>query len=575
MALDGAFLRYIKNELNDKLIGSRIDKIFQPNKYEFIFSFRSKTDTFKLLISSRANSARVHITKHSLENPKTPFMLCMLFRKKLIGAKLISIEQKNLERALYIKFESTDELGDKVFLTLAIEIMGQYSNVILIDKNNVIIDAIKRVSSSMSSKRQIFPGIKYSYPPKQNKTCILNCSVDKLANSIYEQYKSDSTKQLTQVFSENIQGISNIVCKELEYNSLKKYGVLTYDDLKKQLTLLKSNLSNLSGYPTIKINEKNEPIDFSFIKLNHLKKSSLIFKDTFSSLLDDFFFEKDRIERIKNSSQNYTRILKNAVNKLKKKIKVQEKELNISKNREKLKISADLIAANSFKISKGMSSISLENFYDESLTKINVKLDPSLDAHQNAQKYYKKYSKLKNAENILKKEIEKSNLEIKYIDTILDEIARTNSLSELQEIKKELISQNYIKEKKSNGKKNLTLTEPLKFLSPNGFTILVGKNNVQNDRLTLKIANKNDIWLHVKDCPGSHTIIRTNGKNIDDSTLLYAANLAAIHSKCKNSSNVAIDYTLIKNVTKPSNFKPGMVIYKDYKTLYVTPEIYI
>lgn len=575
MALDGAFLRYIKNELNDKLIGSRIDKIFQPNKYEFIFSFRSKTDNFKLLISTRANSARVHITKHPLENPKTPFMLCMLFRKKLIGAKLISIEQKNLERALYIKFESTDELGDKVFLTLAVEIMGQYSNVILIDKNNVIIDAIKRVSSSMSSKRQIFPGIKYFYPPKQNKTCILNCSVDKLANSIYEQYKSDSAKPLTQVFSENIQGISNIVCKELEYNSLKKYGVLTYDDLKKQLTLLKSNLSNLSGYPTIKINEKNEPIDFSFIKLNHLKKSSLIFKETFSSLLDDFFFEKDRIERIKSSSQNYTRILKNALNKLKKKIKVQEKELKISKNREKLKIFADLISANSFKIKRGMESIDLENFYDESLTKINVKLDPSLDAHQNAQKYYKKYSKLKNAENILKKEIEKSNLEIKYIDTILDEIARTNSLSELQEIKKELISQNYIKEKKSNGKKNLTLTEPLKFLSPNGFTILVGKNNVQNDRLTLKIANKNDIWLHVKDCPGSHTIIRTNGKNIDDSTLLYAANLAAIHSKCKNSSNVAIDYTLIKNVTKPSNFKPGMVIYKDYKTLYVTPEIYI
>lgn len=571
MALDGAFLRYLKNELESKILGARIDKIFQPNKYEFIFSFRTMSDNFKLLISSRADSARIHFTKHALENPKTPFMLCMLFRKKLSGAKLISIEQKNLERVLLLKFEATDDLGEKINLTLAVEIMDKYSNIILIDQDNKIIDAIKRVNFEMSSKRLILPGIPYSMPPSQNKYCILNCNIDKLINSICEQYNKSHT-ELYKILLKNIQGISTVVCKEIGYNSLKDYKFLSSENLKEQILKLKENVSKYLGEPVLILNKEKRPKDFSFLKIESYSKLNLIEKkESFSDLLDTFFYEKDKFLRIQNYSQNFIKVLKNSQTKLKRKIKIQEKELETSKDREKFKVFADLISSNFFKIKKGMSSVTLENFYDSNLKNIVVPLDESLDAHQNAQKYYKKYRKLKNAENILKIEIEKSKNEIQYIDTLLDEIARSDSIQDILEIKKELIDQGYIKEKNTN-KKSSNPIKYLTFKSSSGLSILVGKNNIQNDKLTLKVAQKTDMWLHVKDAPGSHTIIKSEGKTIDEKSILEAANIAAWHSKCKNSSNVAVDYTLVKNVKKPSNAKPGMVIYSNYRTLYITPK---
>lgn len=572
MALDGAFLRYIKKELETHLIGARIDKIFQPNKHEFIFSFRNKTENFKLLISSRASSSRIHLTENALENPKTPFMLCMLFRKKLSGAKLVSITQKNLERALYLKFEATDELGDKINLTLAVEIMGQYSNIILIDQNNKIIDAIKRVDLDMSSKRQVLPGLQYSAPPPQDKICLLNCNIEKLAYSIYEKYRKNEIP-LHQIILENLQGFSKIICKELEYKILKGHSSFHLDDLKKQLINLQTDLSNYVGQPIIIAGKKNQFIDFSCLPLHHCNENfSLIYKDSFSELLDLFFYEKDKCEHIKNSSQNFIRILKNEDAKLKKKIKIQEKELLASKGRECFKEFADLISANSYKIKRGMVSVTVENFYDPDLKSVDIKLAPALDAHQNAQRYYKKYSKLKNAESVLTQEIEKAKSEIEYIDTLLDEISRAESISELSEIKNELISQGYIKEKKSTKKDSKPLA-PIQAMTTTGFKVSIGRNNTQNDKLTLKVAKKNDIWLHVKDCPGSHTIIHTEGKDVAASTILEAANLAALHSKCKNSSNVAVDYTLVKYVKKPIGAKPGMAIYTNYKTVYVTPQL--
>lgn len=571
MALDGAFLRFIKNELKNSLLGSRVDKIFQPNKHEFIFCFRGKTGSTKLLISTRATSARVNITQSLPENPATPFMLCMLFRKKLLGAKLISVTQKNLERALALHFEATNELGDKTELTLVAEIMGQHSNIILVDQNNKIVDAIKRVDETTSSKRQVLPGLAYRLPPSQNKICILNCNIEKIAYKIYDQFHKNN-KPLYQILLENLQGLSTIVCKEIEYNVLKNQKNLILENLTGQLTKLKASVSNYSGQPTIIINENNQFLDFTFFIPEHCHAPLKIsHKSNFSELLETFFYERDKSERIQNNSQNFIKILKNEDAKLKRKIKIQRQELTKAKARNDFKIFADLIAANAYKIKNGAKKISVENFYDPALKKIEINLDPSLNAHQNAQKYYKKYSKLKNAEIKLTEEIEKATTEIQYIDTVLDEINRAETLTELDEIKNELASQGYIKKKK-NTKKTAKAAEPLKFMSSSGFTILVGKNNAQNDKLTLKIAPKNDIWLHVKDYPGSHVVTCTNGQTVDEPTILEAAKLAALHSKCKCSNNVAVDFTLVKHVKKHPGAKPGMVTYTNYQTIFVNPE---
>ena len=576
MALDGAFLRHIKKELEENLLNSKVDKIYQPSKDEIILSMRSREGASKLLLSSRANSPRINITTYSPENPKVPPMLCMLLRKRLSGARLRAIRQPELERLLMLDFEGTNELGDMVMMTLAVEIMGQYSNIIFIDGDGNIIDAVKRVDASMSSQRLVLPGMKYEMPPKQNKMCVLTSDAEEIINAVEVLPKNMA---LSKALLAVVQGVSPIICREIEYLTGRGADVFSHEldeELRTRLTyFLKRTINRIrdcSGEPYIIIDQSKKPIDFAFEDISQYG-SGKSFKETetFCELLDKYYSKRDAIERIKSKSDDLNKMLSSTANRLIKKIYLQTEELKSCDDREHYRICGDLIQANLYRIPKGASECEVENFYDENLAKIKIKLNPAISAAANSQKYYKNYQKAKTAEQVLKVQIEKAEEELDYISSVFDSLSRAETERELNEIRAELTEQGYLK---SKGKKQRqeAIMPPLEFTSKSGFTILVGRNNKQNDKLTLKQADKNDLWFHAKDIPGSHTVIITNGKEPDDETILFAAELAAAHSKASEAGKVPVDYTKIRYVSKPQGSKPGMVIYKNQKTLFVEPK---
>lgn len=576
MALDGAFLRHIKKELEENLLNSKVDKIYQPSKDEIILSMRSREGATKLLLSARANSPRINITAYSPENPKVPPMLCMLLRKKLSGARLRAIRQPELERLLMLDFEGTNELGDIVMMTLAVEIMGQYSNIIFIDSDSNIIDAVKRVDATMSSQRLVLPGMKYEMPPKQNKLCVLTADAEEIVKAVEILPKNMA---LSKALLAVIQGISPIICREIEYLTGRGADVFSHeidDELRTRLLyFLKRTINSIcdcSGEPYIIIDQSKKPVDFTFEDISQYG-SGKSFKETqtFCELLDKYYSERDAIERIRSKSDDLNKMLSSTANRLIKKIYLQGEELKSCDDREHYRICGDLIQANLYRIPKGASECEVENFYDENLAKIKIKLNPAISAAANSQKYYKNYQKAKTAEQILKVQIEKAEEELDYISSVFDSLSRAETERELNEIRAELTEQGYLK---SKGKKQRqeAIMPPLEFTSKSGFKILVGRNNKQNDKLTLKQADKNDLWFHAKDIPGSHTVIITNGIEPDEETVLFAAELAAAHSKAKEAGKVPVDYTKIRYVSKPQGSKPGMVIYKNQKTMFVEPK---
>lgn len=575
MALDGAFLRHLKKEITDRALGARVDKIYQPNKEELVFLLRTRQEAFKLLLSARANSPRIHFTQYAPENPKVPPMLCMLLRKRLSGAKLVEIRQPGLERLLYLDFDAANELGDKVRLSLVIEIMGKYSNIILVDGQGKIVDALKRVDEEMSSQRLVQPGLTYELPPAQNKPCMLECQPEEIVEAIVHQPKNQS---LNKGILNALQGLSPVVCREIEHQVGRGQELFTRDLTQEQRERLRFFLERLfttvrdtAGEPYMVTKIKGKPMEFSFLNIVQYGTLASVSRwEDFSSLLDEFYEERDRQDRMRVKAQDLLRLLANASERLSRKINLQRGELARSEDREHLRVCGDLINANLYRIERGSAFADLENFYDENRL-MRVKLDPALNATQNAQKYYKEYRKAKTAQQVLGEQIAQAEQELLYVDSVFDCLSRAQSESELNEIRQELREEGYLKAVRDKRKPPAPLA-PLEFVSSEGFRILVGRNNRQNDKLTLKQANNNDIWLHTKNIPGSHTIIVTGGRQPGDATLKEAAMLAAYHSRAKDSSQVPVDYTQVRYVSKPQGAKPGMVIYVHYQTLFVTPQ---
>lgn len=575
MALDGAFLRHLKKEITDRALGARVDKIYQPNKEELVFLLRTRQEAFKLLLSARANSPRIHFTQYAPENPKVPPMLCMLLRKRLSGAKLVEIRQPGLERLLYLDFDAANELGDKVRLSLVIEIMGKYSNIILVDGQGKIVDALKRVDEEMSSQRLVQPGLTYELPPAQNKPCMLECPPEEIVEAIVHQPKNQS---LNKGILNALQGLSPVVCREVEHQVGRGQELFTRDLTQEQRERLRFFLERLfttvrdtAGEPYMVTKIKGKPMEFSFLNIVQYGTLASVSRwEDFSSLLDEFYEERDRQDRMRVKAQDLLRLLANASERLSRKINLQRGELAQSEDREHLRVCGDLINANLYRIERGSAFADLENFYDENRL-MRIKLDPALNATQNAQKYYKEYRKAKTAQQVLGEQIAQAEQELLYVDSVFDCLSRVQSESELNEIRQELREEGYLKAVRDKRKPPAPLA-PLEFVSSEGFRILVGRNNRQNDKLTLKQANNNDIWLHTKNIPGSHTIIVTGGRQPGDATLKEAAMLAAYHSRAKDSSQVPVDYTQIRYVSKPQGAKPGMVIYVHYQTLFVTPQ---
>ena len=576
MALDGAFLRHIKKELEGVLLEARVDKIHQPNREELVIAFRSRETACKVLFSARANSARVHLTQIALENPKQPPMLCMLLRKKLLGAKLTAIRQPELERLLHFDFDSIDELGDHVTLTLTMEIMGRYSNIMLTGPDGKIIDALKRVDAEMSSQRLVLPGLPYQLPPPQDKLCMLTAGPPELSAALKALPRD---MELSKALLTVLQGVSPVVCRELAHRVGRGRELTAFTlDEEQQFRLSyfyqrwRETVEQVSGTPHIVVNLQKKPQDFSFTDIQQYGTSAVVRQaESFSQLLDQFYLERDTLERMRVREQDLLRLLGTHSERLARKINAQKAELEQCAQRESLRVAGDLLSANLYSLEKGSSQVQLENFYADPPAPLTISLDPALTPNQNAQKYYKEYRKAKTAEEKLNEQIDLAGKELVYLDSVLDALARAENERDLAEIRAELKEQGYIRSLRSKKEKPAGISEPLSFTTSDGFTVLVGRNNRQNDKLTLKLANNNDVWFHVKNIPGSHTVLVTDGRSPTPTAMEEAAVLAAQHSKAKGSGQVPVDYTPVRHVSKPQGSRPGMVIYVNYKTIYVNP----
>lgn len=573
MALDGIFLSHIKNEISSA-IGGRVEKIHQPSREELVIHLRTRTDAYKLFLSVRVNSPRVHFTAHAPENPPAPPMFCMLMRKKLTNAMLKSVRQPGLERVIYLDFEATNDLGDRVTLTLAVEIMSKHSNIILIDENGKIIDSIKRIDMTKSAVRQILPGFPYSPPPKQDKPDLTDADAD----GIVQRVKAFHDKALSNALLNSVQGVSPLICREIAFNCGGDEAVCDMNEscfnaLAVQIDKFKSIALNSSGKPYLIRDEDGVPVDFSFTEIRqYSNKRTCETQGSFSELLDGFYYEKDRAERTKQKSGDLVRFLHNAIERTAKKLDIQRAELDSCADRETLRINAELINANLYRLQKGSLYYDLENYYDSGKI-IRIKADPALSPAANAQKYFKAYRKAKTAEQMLTKLLEKGSEDLQYLESVYDSLERATTQSEIDEIRNELILSGFLKAKAKDKSKKIKPSEPYKYMTSDGFTVLVGKNNIQNDKLTFKTANKNDMWLHTQKIHGSHTVILSDNREISDGAIVEAAEIAAYHSKARGAKLVPVDYTLIKNLKKPVGAPPGKVIYHIYYSVNVTPDM--
>ena len=575
MALDGIYLNFLVAEINELLTGAKVDKIHQPSKNELVFIMRTRGGMHKLYFSADANSPRFAVVNSVPENPQTPPMLCMLFRKRLVGATLVSVEQYGLDRIAFFNFDATNEIGDRVKLTLAVEIMAQHSNVILFDGDNRIVDALRRVDSEKSSYRLVLPGAQYKLPPPQEKLDIRSVEPQEICQGVL----SLSNSKLSSAILKTMQGVSPLLSREIGYRVCgddKGVGELNTDEkmnLLCEISSLKTMVTNGETKPTMVLDESEKPMEFSFMPITQYGNGyKVIEKENVFELLEGFYSERDRLLRTRSKGAELFKLLDNAIERTSRKLNNQQEDLRKCADREDLRIKAELITAVQYKLEKGASVYEVENYYDNNnIVKISV--DPALSPSQNSQKLYKEYRKACTAENMLIKLIEEGEQDLEYLKSVKDLLERSTLEREFGEIKDELISQGFIKPKKS-GKKQMKkqALPPLEFKTSQGLTVLVGRNNIQNDKLTFKVGKKGDMWLHAQKCPGSHVLLLNDGNGIPDDAIVEAAEIAAYYSSAKDGTIVTVDYTDVKNIKKPNGSKPGFVVYYTYYSVNVKPK---
>ena len=570
MALDGLFLYKLSLELTKDFQSTRVEKIYQPSKDELVFVMRSRQGAKKLYMSCRADCARVHATEQSYVNPSSPPMLCMLLRKKFTSAWLDSIQTDDFERILTLNFSALNDFGDRVPLKIVCEIMGRYSNIIFVDENGIIIDSMKRVGASKSSVREVLPAKEYVSPPKQDKLNILTTDNQTIISKISETPNSLLSKAILRT----IKGISPLRAREL---AIVAYGedlpvyeaVKNVMSLEAQLTALKSLLQIENEGCIIKEGEKQ--IAFSFADIAQF--GSLVTKQYFSSLsdlLDTYYLERVNNNRRQQLGGELIKLVESNIERLSKKIAVQKSELEKSENNEHLKLYGELINANLYSLQKGVNKYTITNYYNGET--LEIPADIMLTPAENSQKYFKEYRKSQNAKVYLKEQLEKAAEELDYFESVHEFLSRAGTAGEVAAIKAELISQGYIKKKPSKREKMPKELKPLEFKTSGGFTVLVGRNNTGNDKLTFKTAFGSDIWFHTQNIHGSHTVLLAREGQPTEDDIIEAAGICAYFSKARNSATVPVDYTLVKYVKRQPSRIPGRVFYTDYKTVFVTPD---
>lgn len=571
MGLDGLFLYSLKNELGSALVGAKVDKIHQPSKDELVLLLRQNNKNVKLLISIRQSSPRIHLTEQTFENPNEPPMFCMLLRKHLQSARFSKFQATGLERIAVLCFDAVNELGDSVVIKLAVELIGKQTNIILIGSDGRIIDALRR-SNIESGERMILPGAHYCLPEKQDKLNLILLEPKEIAEEI-----ALKNATLEKAIVSCLDGVSPLIARELCTISGIDTDIFANNlSIEQKAALINAieSLKNavLNPKPSVVLDNSNVPFEFSFLEISQFGNlATTESKSNFSELLELVFLERDKKERVRIFASDLAKLLSNAKARQEKKIAIRKKELKECEQSEKYRIYGELLKANMHLISKGAPFCDVPNYYDSNLATVRIPLDVTLSPAKNAEKYFKKYRKLCNAAAVLEGLIEESQKELEYIESVIDELLRAQSVLELREIRLELQAAGYIRQEAKKAKVNIKLSAPLEVVSPQGFKILIGRNNRQNDELTLKTADKEDLWFHTKNIPGSHVILLLEGKEPTEEAIMFAAKLAAEHSKAAESSSVPVDYTKVKFIKKPAGSKPGMVIYKTNKTVYVTP----
>lgn len=575
MPLDAVCLTALKYELEPKIVGARIDRIYQPERDELVFALRSERGG-KLLLSANPSRPRVHLTALARENPAAPPMFCMLMRKHLLNGKIAALRQPPVERILELEIDTTDELGEPVRRTLAAEMVGRSANLILLDGERRIIDCLRRISPDDPTRRRVLPGLFYHLPPALDKRSLFKLGEGELRELLGT---APLEKTLDQWLLDTFAGLSPLVCREI-----CQLGTGRTDSRLCELdrTERERFFHALTGFQTYVAEGRFTPwllkkdgkgADFSYLPITQYGPAmELCRRESFSVLLDEFYGTKELQERIRQRGADLIRAATAARDRTARKLALQAKEYEATQGRERLRQMGDIVTANLYRMERGMAKLTAQDFFHPETAETEIRLDPLLTPQQNAARYYKDYNKAKNAEKFLSQQMKLGRTELEYLNSILEEIARAEGERELQEIRQEMADAGYLRRIGTGKKEKRVASRPRQFRSTAGFAIEVGKNNRQNDELTLKTAWKTDLWLHVQKIHGSHVIVHTEGKTPDERTVTEAAVLAAWYSQAREGQNVPVDYTPVKYVKKPAGGRPGMVIYTTYRTAYVTPE---
>ncbi|MBQ8731738.1 MAG: NFACT family protein [Oscillospiraceae bacterium] len=576
MALDGITLHFLLEEIRAGAENARVEKIYQPAKDTLILLLRSAGGSRRLLITAAADAPRLHFTTQTRENPDTPPMLCMLLRKKLSGGRLMGVRQQGLDRTAFLDFEATNDLGDRVRLSLCVEIMGRHSNIILLDEEERIVDAVKRITPEISSVRSVLPGMRYTPPPARDQISLLECSCEELVERI-----CGTDAPLSKAILKYTEGVSPIIAQEGAFYTQRgrdESALALTGEERDRLTFylrgIQRMLTEKAPRPTLLCETNGKPRDFAFLpchQYGHL--ATLEEYPDFSSMLDDFYRRKFGVLRKNAAAEQLLKVLSAASDKVTRRVAVQREELKECAEREQFRKWGDILSANVWQLAKGMHTVTLPDIYSETGEEITIPLDPALSPRENIQKCYKEYKKLDKAERMLTRFVAEGQQEITYLDSVFDALSRATSEAELTDIKAELRESGYLRERGGKGKEKKRPPLPFEsFCSSDGFSILAGRNNIQNDTLSLKKAAKSDMWFHVGNIPGSHVVIECGGRSVPDRTLEEAAVIAATRSRAAESRKVRVDLTEVRNVRKPSGARPGMVIYENFRSVFVDPD---
>lgn len=575
MAFDGLAVSCMVHELNNILAYGRVDKVLQPEYDEIILGIRAGGKNHRLVLSASSSNPRIHLTTVQKENPEKAPMFCMLLRKHLVGGKVVAVTQPDFERVAEIHIESHDELGDVSVKRLIIEVMGRVSNIVLADGEGKVLGSIKHVDFSVSQVRQLIPGMVYEMPPSQGKINPMTATVKEIEDRLFS-YNLGADKFLLDTFV----GIGPMSAREIAYletgsvdancqmmsNEQKiKFAEFIYNFFEK---IKKGEFS-----PVLLYKDEEKIKDFSSINITHYEGNFIVKKtETFNEAVDEFFKTKDFQERISQKTSSLMKFVDTNIQRCQKKLALQQQKMKDCENKEKNKIIGDLLTANLYRINHGDEYIEVEDYYNN-MEIIKISLKPELSPSQNAQRYYTIYQKLKNAEVVTAQQMELALQEIDYLESIKENLMIVENEREINELRDELYQQGYHVKRAEKSKIRKQISKPLQFQLSDGFVAYVGRNNMQNDELTLRQSRANDLWFHTKFIHGSHTVIKTEGRMPSDDVIVEAAKICAYYSKARNSANVPVDYTIIKNVKKPNGAKPGMVIYDNYNTVNVKPEL--